>query len=64
MNPVIWCDDLDAPTVGMADMTWWDERPHGMIQWLEEHGGSAETGLGIIFLPNEEIKMLFILKWL
>jgi hypothetical protein len=66
MTPIIWCDDLDAPTMGIADTNWWHSQPLVILQWLEEHGGSGSTvgGAGIIFVPNEQVKTLFTLRWL
>lgn len=64
MSPVFWCDDLNAPTLGVADKEWWDRQPYTINRWLEEHGGSADLYQGIIFVPNEEIKTLFTLRWL
>jgi hypothetical protein len=64
MSSVFWCDDLNAPTLGVADKTWWDDQPHTILGWLVDHGCSADINHGIIFVPNEEIKTLFTLRWM
>lgn len=64
MSPVIWCDDLNAPTLGVADKEWWNSQPYTINLWLEEHGGSADLELGIIFVPDLETRTMFMLRWL
>lgn len=64
MSSVVWCDDLGAPTMGIVDRDWIGHQPYQIVSWLDAHGGSGSPEYGIIFVPNEEIKMLFILRWL
>jgi hypothetical protein len=63
MTPVIWCDDLNAPTLGVADKTWLEQQPHQILGWLADRGGSADINLGIIFVPDLETRTMFMLRW-
>lgn len=63
-SKVVWCDDLDAPTIGVADRDWLDEQTYRIVLWVEEHGGTVDIRQGIIFVPNLETRTLFMLRWL
>jgi hypothetical protein len=63
-SAVEWCDDSNAPTMGIADKNWLEQQPYQIVLWLVNHGGSVDLNLGIIFVPDLETRTMFMLKWL
>jgi hypothetical protein len=63
-SAVEWCDDLNAPTMGIANKLWLDQQPYQILSWLADRGGSADINLGIIFVPDLEVRTMFMLRWL
>ena len=63
-----FCEELDSPLLGIIlDHKWIISVKDEFLQWMQENncvitdGGLASGGL--FLLPNEETKVLFILRW-
>lgn len=60
---IAWLDDLNVPELGMlldASRYTYAEMQE-LHEWLEAHGGSQH--LDMIFLPHEEARTMFELRW-
>lgn len=59
---VSWCDELDAPELGMImDHEWLRLNESALAQWLRARGGSLCSGL--VYLPDANQRLLFALRW-
>ena len=60
-------DDLDNNLlVTVIDRTWYANNYDDICTWLEMQGkdtGHMTYSAGLIFLPSENVKDLFILRW-
>lgn len=46
----------------VMDPIWWADNFGSVDDWLRAHGGNA--GGGMVWVPDEETKTLFTLRWL
>ena len=58
-------DDLGAPLAVMVDSPLlWADKSNDLYQWLKSHDCEQNMYGGLIMLPSEEVKTLFILEWM
>lgn len=59
---VSWCDELDAPELGVImDDGWLRLNESALASWLRDRGGSLSMGL--VYLPDPNQRLLFALRW-
>ena len=63
---IAWCDDLDAPQIGVImDNKWWDENKEGITEWLLENvGEQSMLDSKMIYIPDVAVRTMFVLQWL
>jgi len=58
-------DDLGAPLAAMVDNPiWWADNMCAISEWLEKYDCEQSIYGGLIMLPSEEVKTMFILEWM
>ena len=58
----VFCDDLDSPLLGMIDDdTWITPVTDEFHDWMIEHGCYCSGSLFV--LPDQETKVMFLLRW-
>lgn len=57
-------DDLDAPLFGMIMNPIWYANNMGKVDaWLKVHGSDGLGTAASFWLPDQETKTLFIMRW-
>lgn len=65
MNNFKFLDDLGAPlAVMVANPILWADKMGDLYTWLKQHDCEQDMYGGLIMLPSEEVKTLFILEWM
>lgn len=61
---VEWCDDLDQPGIGVLMKPRWDSNEwQTAAKWIIDNKIGDAMGAGVFYIPCEEDRTLFMLKW-
>lgn len=61
---VSWCDDLGQPGIGVVMSPYWREDIwREAAKWIIDNKIGDAMGAGTFYIPLEEDRTLFMLKW-